>query len=254
MTRKVALIPVFNEESTVLPVIESVAPRVDLLVLVDDGSTDASLKLAVDFARRRGNVEVLQLAGNCGMSTALREGFAHLVARMSAGALDPMDVLLTLDADGQHDSSEIEALCNHLDAGGLDVALTRRDFTLYPGYKRIGNRLMTVWGRVWSGYGYADVESGFRALRLKVLPPLLNYFTGCRYSCAQEIAILTVRLGFRVDNSFLTAIRTYRSQTGVRDVLINACFGMLAYARWVLNRKVPEPPGLARTVVRAETS
>ncbi len=68
MTRKIALIPVYNEESTLLPVLQSVAPRVDLLVLVDDGSSDSSLKLAVEFARGERKVEVL-LADEKGMTT-----------------------------------------------------------------------------------------------------------------------------------------------------------------------------------------
>ncbi|NWG14390.1 MAG: glycosyltransferase family 2 protein [Acidobacteria bacterium] len=252
MTRKIALIPVFNEESTLVPVAESVAPMVDLVLLVDDGSTDASLERAVSLSRRRENVEVLRLSKNCGMSAALREGFLHLLLRMRSGELDPGDILLTLDADGQHDSAEIEALCRHLDARGLDVALTRRDFSLYPGYKRIGNLLMTLWGRIWSGYRYSDIESGFRALRLRVLPPLLDYFTGYRYSCAQEIAVLTARLGFRVDNSFVTVIRRYRSQTGSRDVFINAWLGFRAYTRWLLDRKVPPRPSMARIAAPPE--
>lgn len=250
--RRIALIPVYNEESTLLPVLESVSARVDLLVVVDDGSSDSSLRLATAYAQAHRNVEILRLEKNRGMSAALREGFTHVAARVREGALAPDDVLLTLDADGQHDSSEIEALCLHLERAGLDVALTRRDFALYPAYKRLGNLLMTVWGSLWSGHRYDDVESGFRAMRLKVLPPMLDYYTGYRYSCAQEIAILTARLGFRVDNRFVTAIRLYRSQTSVRDVVVNACLGFWAFVRWALGFKVAERPGMARRVTPLE--
>jgi glycosyltransferase involved in cell wall biosynthesis len=250
--RRIALIPVYNEESTLVAVLESVSPRVDLLVIVDDGSGDSSLRLAMSYAQDHRNVEVLRLEKNCGMSAALREGFAHLATGVREGKLDPEDVLLTLDADGQHDSGEITALCRHLEGTGLDVALTRRDFALYPAYKRLGNLLMTLWGSLWSGHRYGDVESGFRAMRLKVLLPLLDYYTGYRYSCAQEIAILTARLGFRVDNRFVTVIRLYRSQTGVRDVAVNACLGCWAFVRWALGFKVAERPVMARRVAPLE--
>ncbi len=251
--RKVALIPVYNEESTLGAVLESVCPKVNLVLVVDDGSVDSSLHLAVSCARDHANVEVLRLQRNCGMSAALREGFMHLAAQVRDGKLAPEDVLLTLDADGQHDSNEIEALCLYLEKAGLDVALTRRDFALYPPYKRLGNVLMTLWGSLWSGHRYDDVESGFRAMRLKVLPLLLEYYTGYRYSCAQEIAILTARLRFRVDNRFLTAIRLYRSQTGVRDVVLNACLGFWAFARWALGFRVAERPVMARRVAPLES-
>jgi glycosyltransferase involved in cell wall biosynthesis len=250
--RRIALIPVYNEESTLLAVLESVSPRVHLLVVVDDGSGDSSLRLAMAYARAHRNVEVLRLEKNRGMSAALREGFTHLAARVREGVLAPEDVLLTLDADGQHDSSEIEALCLHLEEAGLDVALTCRDFVLYPAYKRLGNLLMTLWGSLWSGHHYDDVESGFRAMRLKVLQPMLDYYTGYRYSCAQEIAILTARLGFCVDNRFVTAIRRYRSQTGVRDVVVNAGLGFWAFVRWALSYRVAERPAMARRVAPLE--
>ncbi len=250
--RKVALIPVYNEEATLIAVLESVYPKVNLLLVVDDGSVDSSPYLAASYAQEHGNVEVLRLERNCGMSAALREGFTHLAAQVRDGNLTPEDVLLTLDADGQHDSNEIEALCRHLEQTGLDVALTRRDFALYPAYKRLGNLVMTLWGSLWSGHHYDDVESGFRAMRLKVLPPLLDYYTGYRYSCAQEIAILTARLGFRVDNRFVTAIQLYRSQTSIRDVVLNACMGLWAFMRWALGLKVAERPVMARRVTPLE--
>ena len=251
--RKIVLIPVFNEEETLLSVLEPLATQADQIVIVDDGSADRSLVLAQEYARRNHHVDVLHLPQNHGMSTALREGFEHLASQLQRGKLAPEDILLTLDADGQHDSGEIRGLCDHMEREALDVALTRRDFGLYPFHKRVGNLLMTVWGSLCSGHRYYDVESGFRALRLKVLPELLAYYTGYRYSCAQEIAVITARLGFRVDNRFVTVIKLYRSQTGVRDVIINAFWGLLASARSTLSLKVGRRPALARLVTSSES-
>ncbi len=252
--KRIALIPVYNEEATLLSVLEPLASLVDLLVIVDDGSTDRSPVLVESWARSRSHVRVLRLPVNQGMSSALREGFVFLDSLLRGGSLGPEDLMLTLDADGQHDAREIRALCEHVERMGLDVALTRRDFSLYPLHKRLGNRIMTVWGSVWSGFRYADVESGFRAMRLKVIPGLLDYYTGFRYSCAQEIAIVTARLGFRVDNSFTTVIQLYRSQTAIRDVFINAFLGFWAFARWASHRKVEGRQPLARPVVNSEPS
>ena len=248
-TKTIALIPVYNEAATLVSVLNPVAARVDYVVVVDDGSADGSLELACTWASTRQGAAVLRLPSNRGMSAALREGFLHLAGRVSRGELGPDDLLFTLDADGQHDPDEIPALREYMGRKALDVALTRRDFSLYPRHKRIGNDFMSVWGSTWSGFRYRDVESGFRAMRLKVLSPLLDYYTGFRYSCAQEIAILTARLGFRVDNDFQTVIRHYRSQTGIRDVVVNAALGFWAFARWASRRKV-----VARTPLAAASS
>jgi glycosyltransferase involved in cell wall biosynthesis len=250
--RKIALIPVYNEESTLLSVLRALSPEVDEIVIVDDGSSDGSLALAEEWARSQPGAEILSLHRNLGMSAALREGFFRLAERLESGDLAPRDLLLTLDADGQHDSREIAALCQHMERNALDVGLTRRDFSLYPRHKRLGNRLMTVWGTFWSGFRYSDVESGFRAMRLEVLPALLDYYTGYRYSCAQEIAVLTARLGFCVDNGFLTVIRLYRSQTSLKDVAINSFLGFWAFARWALRLKVPRRPALALRIIPSE--
>jgi glycosyltransferase involved in cell wall biosynthesis len=236
--KKIALLPVYNEQSTLIPVLDAIVPHVDRLITVDDGSTDSSLQLAIEWAKGHRQAVVLQLPRNRGMSGALREGFAYLAERLAAGEFRPEDVVITIDADGQHDSRAIPALCEYVESNALDVALTRRDFSLYPSYKRIGNVVMTLWGSLWSGFRYRDIESGFRAMRLKVIPVMLDYYTGRGYSCAQEIAILTARLGFRVDNGFLAKIRLYRSQTAVKDVLVNASLGFWAFARWALGRKV----------------
>jgi glycosyltransferase involved in cell wall biosynthesis len=236
---------VYNEAATLLSVLDPVSSRVDHVLVVDDGSVDGSLDLARGWTSSRPGAAVLRLHDNRGMSAALREGFIHLAARLSAGELGPDDLLFTLDADGQHDPDEIPALGDYMRRNGLDVALTRRDFRLYPRHKRLGNDLMSLWGSAWSGFRYRDVESGFRGMRLRVLAPLLDYYTGYRYSCAQEIAVLTARLGFRVDNDFRTVIRLYRSQTGVRDVAVNAGLGFWAFARWALRRKVPVRTPLA---------
>ena len=252
--KKIALIPVYNEEKTLLRVLDSLAQMVDRIVLVDDGSRDNSAALAIAWARDHAGVEVLKLEENRGMSAALREGFLYLASKLNESELDPDDLLLTLDADGQHDAGGISALCEYVDRKGLDVALTNRDFSLYPYYKRLGNGLMTLWGSLWSGFRYADVESGFRIMRMKVLPSLLDYYIGCRYSCAQEIAILTARLGFIVDNKFSILIHHYRSQTGLRDVIINATLGAWVCFRWRFGYKIQARPARARLATGGEGS
>ena len=70
-----------------------------------------------------------------------------------------------------------------------------------------------------------------RVMRAGAVPPLLEYFMGRRYSCSQEIGIISVLLGFKVDNSFLQPVTYYRSRTKVADFLANAAVGLIASLR-----------------------
>jgi len=80
--RKTALVPVYNEESTIRAVIEVIAPLVDLLIIVDDGYSDGSLALALKWARGHNHVEVLQLPENLGMSSPHMQGFFDVAERL----------------------------------------------------------------------------------------------------------------------------------------------------------------------------
>jgi hypothetical protein len=75
-------------------------------------------------------------------------------------------------------------------------------------------------------------------MRARVLPGLLDYFTGWRYSCAQEIAIITALSGFRVDNNFRVKIAYYRPGTTIRDGFIVLFMSFYTWLRFRQGRKV----------------
>ena len=79
-------------------------------------------------------------------------------------------------------------------------------------------------------------------MRARVVPPLLEYYRGRRYSCSQELGIIPALLGFRVDNSFLQPVTYYRSRTSAWDFLNNAAMGLAASLRVRLGlRALPRP-------------
>ncbi|KKW30984.1 MAG: hypothetical protein UY76_C0069G0003 [Candidatus Uhrbacteria bacterium GW2011_GWA2_52_8d] len=90
-----ALIPAYNEETTIADVLTRTRPYVDGMIVVDDGSSDRT----AEIARTQGAVVVSHVI-NRGLGAAIGTGFA---AAQSLGA----DVVVTLDADGQHDPAEI---------------------------------------------------------------------------------------------------------------------------------------------------
>jgi glycosyltransferase involved in cell wall biosynthesis len=229
-TRRIAIIPVFNEERTLDAVLTQVEGLVDLLILVDDGSRDGSPAILREHRLRRPGIWVCSHRRNRGMAPALKTGFFVAQRLLASGVIAPGDILVNLDADGQHPVEELPAAAARMLAEDLDVLLVERDFSLYPRYKVLGNRLLSALARVVSGYPYRDVESGFRFLRARCLPRLLPFFTGWKYSCAQEIAIITALLGMRIRNDFPVRIHYYRPGTTALDgfaVLVMSFFSWL---------------------------
>jgi glycosyltransferase involved in cell wall biosynthesis len=114
-SRVAIIIPALNEASTIGAVVASTAAH-GLPIVVDDGSTDATASLA-----RAAGAVVVTHAANHGYDAALNSGFARA---------DQMGCtyLITVDADGQHDSEQLSIVIGHLDAGYQMVLGVRQRF------------------------------------------------------------------------------------------------------------------------------
>lgn len=229
--RLVAIIPIYNEAPTVRAVLTDVLSYVDRVIAVDDGSTDDTPELLGKWAKSHRSVTVIRLPRNVGMAGALKRGFVEAERMLRRRVLRARDILINIDADGQHRPEYIPGIVAFMEKGNWDVALTRRDFSKYPVYKKVGNAMLSWLSRRLSGHPYHDVESGFRFMRAAVVPRLLDYFTGWRYSCAQEIALITAIQGFRVDNTRTVKIAYYRAGTKVRDGWIVLLMSLYTFAR-----------------------
>ena len=232
MPKIVAVIPVFNEEKTLEDILKRIASQVEMLVCVNDGSKDNSLKILKNFAHKRKNFFVVNLRSNSGMAKAIKTGFLFILYLEKLGHLNGDDIVVTIDADGQHKPEYIRKIAKYLILKKVDVVLTRRDFSVYPKYKIFGNRFLTWTNSLLSGFKYFDVESGLRLLKVKTIKPILKFYTGLKYSCAQEIALISAREGFKIDNDFVVKISYYRPGTTVGDGFIVLFLSFLTYLRW----------------------
>ncbi len=149
------VVPAWNEQASVGHVIKeigSACPQADVMV-VDDGSTDATARVA-----KQAGAAVLSLPYNLGVGGAMRAGFRYALR-------SGYDAVVQVDADGQHDPAAIQQLVDALD--DADVVVGAR-FAGQGAYKVGGARrvAMRVLARMLSRITktkLTDATSGFRA-------------------------------------------------------------------------------------------
>jgi len=238
-SRRIAVVPAYNEEPTVAAVLEELYPLVDELVVVDDGSTDGTRVEIERWMDGRDRCHLLVHDVNQGMSEAYYSALIELRERLNTGALDANDLVFTVDADGQHDLDVLDDLHRRTVDEKLDALLVRRDLSTYPFYKQAGNWVLSTWATLWASHRLDDVESGYLIFRLGALADALNYYRGYKYSETVEVAVVLCRLGYRVRNDIIVPVPVYRSRTRMYDVFVDLGAIPMAAVRVTTRR----PPG-----------
>ncbi len=177
------LIPALDCEATVGEVVCGARTHVSRVLVVDDGSRDAT----ADAAKAAG-AEVVRHAANRGKGAALRTGMRILQARGATHAL-------TMDGDGQHLATELPALLRAAAADPSALVLGARQHepgSLAP-IRVFGNRFANRWVRIACGAALDDTQSGLRVYPLRETLAL-----GCRsdrFAFETEVLIRAVRTG-----------------------------------------------------------
>ena len=155
-----ALIPAYNEGAAVARVVAETRAHLPVLV-VDDGSTDNTATQA-----EAAGATVLVQSPNQGKGAALRRGFAYALEQEYAG-------VITLDADGQHDPTEIPRFLDLHQSEGADLIIGYRNFSQMPPVRRFSNSLGTHIFSWAMGAPIIDNQSGYRLLSRRLMATLL---------------------------------------------------------------------------------
>ena len=198
---KKVVFPVHNEAATLADVLARVPAGWDAVV-VDDGSTDGS----ADIAERAGAV-VLRHERNRGLGAAVRTGLEHA---------NGSSVMAFLDADGEYDPAQLDALAAPILRGEADYVVGSRFAgrieSMLP-QRRLGNVVLTWLTSAVARRRLTDAQSGFRALGRDALA---NAAINHDYNYAQVLTLDLLRKGFRYAEVPITYSRRREGKSFVK--------------------------------------
>ncbi len=192
--------PAYNEENYIGSVVLQARQFADEVVVVDDGSSDRTARVA-----RLAGATVVQHQKNSGYGATVQTVLAEAKKR------NP-DVLVLLDADGQHNPEEMSSLVDAI-LDGSDVTVGSRKIKSedIPAYRKFGQKIISYFTRVLSRSTLSDTESGFRAFSRKAINVLEPKEQGMAIS-AETISEATAK-GLKIAEVPVSAIYTKDGST-----------------------------------------
>jgi glycosyltransferase involved in cell wall biosynthesis len=189
------ILPAYNEEDT----IDKVVARVDRvleetrlsyeLIIVDDGSHDATRRMALNCSQNQGNLKVIGYDVNMGKGHAIRKGFSQ-----SCG-----DVVVFFDSDLDIAPSQIIWYTRALKQGDLVVASKRHPQSVVevPFLRRFLSYGFNTLVKLLTGLRIRDTQTGLKAVRRKALEPVFKVLTVRRFAFDVELLVVANLFGLK---------------------------------------------------------
>lgn len=186
-TTVAAIIPAYCEEKHVRDVVERTLHQVDHVVVVDDGSADATTANA-----RAAGADVVTHERNVGKGESIKTGLRYWLER-------GFQHVVILDADGQHLPEEIARFIAAAPTGAALLIGTRmNDVRQMPLVRRMVNRYMSRRISRVCGQDVPDTQCGFRMLSAAVIPHLLD--GAARFEYETEMLFIVSRQGGKIES------------------------------------------------------
>ena len=158
------VLPAYNAERTLRETIKDLpASYVDDIILVDDGSSDATTNVALDL-----NLKVYQHSGNFGYGRNQKTCYREALKTKA-------DIIVMLHPDYQYDPRLVLSMAGMIACGTYDVVIGSRILAGHalkggmPLYKYISNRFLTAFQNLVTGCKLSEYHAGYRAFSRKVL-------------------------------------------------------------------------------------
>ena len=186
------MIPAYNEEATIAEVLARVAARddVDEVIVVDDGSTDATARIAESFASEDDRIRLVRHAANAGKGAAVRTA----LGRASC------DIIIIQDADLEYDTDDYPRLLAPIRAGRTEVVYGSRvrggNGGSYLSFY-VGGLLLSFLTDLLFAARITDEPTCYKVFRRRVLRRIRITSTGFEF--CPEVTAKLLLAGYRID-------------------------------------------------------
>lgn len=196
MNKTCVIIPTYNEEKVIGSLIDKVRAFNLAVIVVDDGSSDATAKIAL-----RKGAAVLTADKNQGKGAALKRGFDYALKSQ-------YETIITLDGDGQHNPGSIKDFIRAKEENSADLVVGNRmrNTENMPLIRIATNRFMSWLISRASKQNIPDTQCGFRLIQRKVLESIR--LLAARYDMESEILIEAAKKGFKIASVPIETIYT----------------------------------------------
>ncbi|MCB4808053.1 DUF2062 domain-containing protein [Tamlana sp. 62-3] len=186
------IIPTYNNEKTLVRVIDGVLNYSNNIIVVNDGSTDSTPNILGNYAEK---VDVIAFEKNQGKGKALREGFKFAINK-------GYDFAITIDSDGQHFPEDIPSFINaleaHPDENLLLIGSRNMSQEGVPKKSSFGNKFSNFWFWFETGIKLEDTQSGYRLYPLHAIKKR-KFFTN-KFEFEIEVIVRLAWAGIKVKN------------------------------------------------------
>jgi glycosyltransferase involved in cell wall biosynthesis len=176
-SRILVCIPAYNEAASITDIVKKSANYASEVIVYDDGSTDNTGEIA-----KAAGATVIRNRKNKGYGVAIRSLF-------QAATEKDVDVMVTIDSDGQHDPDEIPRILEPMSGEGVDIVIGSRflgnkniNQQKIPSYRNLGIKTITRFAEAASYNGITDAQSGFRGYSRNALSKISLFEDGMAVS------------------------------------------------------------------------
>ena len=154
------LVPTFNNEQTLVHVLNSILEYCQDIIVVNDGSTDSTPELLQQFPQ----INLVSYVPNKGKGYALRKGFQRAIE-------SGYDYVISIDSDGQHFAEDLPKFLYELNGHPSAIIMGVRNMKQagIPGKSSFGHKFSNFWFWVETGISMNDTQSGYRLYPVKLL-------------------------------------------------------------------------------------